>query len=120
MKIYIICPVRNATKEQKEQLKKYKDRLRADGHIPYYPDDDNPYEHTDDIGNLICNENRRAISEADEVHVYWDATSRGTLFDLGMAYAMRKRIVIVNESEVELTDKKSFTNMITNWARKGA
>ena len=120
MNIYIICPVRNATKEQKEALKEYKKKLITDGHVPYYPDDDNPHEHTDDVGNLICDENRRAIAEADEIHIYWDALSAGTLFDLGIAYALGKRLVIVNDADVILTKKKSFSNMITHWSKKGA
>jgi hypothetical protein len=33
---------------------------------------------------------------ADEVHVFWDAESFGSHFDLGMAYALGKRIVPVS------------------------
>jgi nucleoside 2-deoxyribosyltransferase len=118
LKIYIICPVRNATKEQTEKLKEYKKSLLLDGHEVYYPADDNPYEESDNlIGYIICEENRRAIAEADEIHIFWDATSTGTLFDLGMAFALYKPLKIVNYDELKFTPQKSFTNMINEWSK---
>ena len=33
--------------------------------------------------------------KADEVHVIWDGRSVGTVFDFGMAFALRKPIKIV-------------------------
>ena len=119
MNIYIICPVRDASQEQKEKLKAYKESLQAQGHTAYYPADDNPYEDTDKIGYVICEENRRATIEADEIHIFWDATSKGTLFDLGMAFALNKPLKIVNFDELVFTKGKSFTNMINKWSNGG-
>lgn len=116
MKVFIICPVRNATKEQKETLKEYKKQLIGNGNLVYYPDDDNPYEKSDKIGFKICEENRRALSEADEVHILFDPESRGTLFDLGMAFALNKRLRIVNIDVLIPTEDKSFSNMILEWS----
>ena len=118
MNIYIICPVNNATEQQKEKLKAYKELLQTQGHTAYYPADDNPHEETDDIGYIICEENRRATIEADEIHIFWDATSKGTLFDLGMAFALNKPLKIVNFDELVFTEKKSFTNMINEWSKR--
>jgi nucleoside 2-deoxyribosyltransferase len=118
MNIYIICPIRKATEEQKEALKKYKNKLIMDGHKAYYPDDDNPYEKTDHVGYLICEENTRAIRQADEVHIFWDTTSSGTLFDLGVAFALNKPLKIVNIESLEITPDKSFSNMIFEWSNK--
>ncbi len=43
----------------------------------------------------LCEYNRLLIEEADEVHVIWDGRSVGTVFDFGMAFALRKPIRIV-------------------------
>lgn len=118
MRIFIICPVRNANQEQIEKLKNYKAKLISEGHEVYYPADDNPYETTDPVGYQICQENTRAIRESDEVHIFWDATSRGSLFDLGTTFALNKHLVIVNLDEVEVTPTKSFSNMIIEWSSK--
>jgi nucleoside 2-deoxyribosyltransferase len=39
-----------------------------------------------------------------------------TIFDLGMAYALGKRLVLINE--VEPTQHKSFNNVIQEWANE--
>lgn len=113
--IFLICPVRNATEVQIERMRKYITQVKLDGHDIYYPSDNNPHEHTDDIGFVICEENRRALSSADEIHIFWDKNSSGSLFDLGMAFALNKPLVIVNPEELIITQGKSFANMINHW-----
>lgn len=54
------------------------------------------------------------MSKADVVHFVWDGISQGCLFDLGMAFAMQKKIIVI--SVPDLTDGKSFQNMVTEWA----
>ena len=39
--------------------------------------------------------NRELIEWCDEVHLFWDQRSQGTIFDFGMTFALRKRLVIV-------------------------
>jgi nucleoside 2-deoxyribosyltransferase len=114
----LICPVRNASEEQIKKLRDYKLKLQSEGHTVYYPTDNNPYELTDKIGYKICVENTRAIREADEIHLFWDANSRGSLFDLGSAFALNKPLTIVNPESVEPTENKSFANMISEWSNK--
>jgi nucleoside 2-deoxyribosyltransferase len=116
MKIFLICPVRNASQGQIQKLKEYKNTLRRYGHEVYYPTDDNPYEDSDDVGFTICTENAKAIQEADEVHIFWDKNSSGSLFDLGCAFGLGKPLRIVNLDEVERTEGKSFANMILKWS----
>jgi len=50
---------------------------------------------------------------ADEVHVFWDVRSKGSHFDLGMAYALGKRIVPI---ECELPDgpEKSYWKVMNS------
>lgn len=43
----------------------------------------------------ICSYNRDCIKWADVVHVFWDGRSIGTQFDIGMAFALGKPILLV-------------------------
>jgi len=56
-----------------------------------------PGVHTDQSGSPqeILKANRDAMREADECHVLWDKSSLGTVFDMGMAYALDKPIKVV-------------------------
>ena len=48
--------------------------------------------------------NRENMEWCDEVHVFWDQRSTGTIFDFGMAFALRKPIKII------YMEKKTFKN----------
>lgn len=89
MKVYLIMPVRNAT----ESFGAYLAELEAAGHDVHYPPRDAPQD--DETGHAICETHRAAIIAADEVHVIWDVESKGSHFDLGMAYVLGKKIVPV-------------------------
>ena len=93
MKIYIICAVRNATEARVAEIRDYADKLRSVGHTVHFPPDDAPQE--DPTGEAICRTHLSAMRGCDEVHVFWDVNSKGSHFDLGMAYALRKQIVPV-------------------------
>ena len=93
MNIYIICPVRCASPSDVEMWRAYADALRSEGHVVHFPPDDAPQD--DPTGAEICRVHRDAMVAADEVHVFWDSWSYGSHFDLGMAYALRKKIVAV-------------------------
>ena len=72
-----------------------------------------PYRDTEQVdptgGLRICEDNMDAIAEADVVHLIWDGKSKGCLFDLGMAFAMAKKIIPLVLPP--LTNEKSFQNM---------
>jgi nucleoside 2-deoxyribosyltransferase len=94
MNIYIICAVRNASQERVAQIRGYAAHLRGGlGHQVHFPPDDAPQD--DPTGKAICQTHLAAMRDADEVHVFWDVDSKGSHFDLGMAYALGKRIVPV-------------------------
>ena len=93
MNIYIICAVRNATPERVAEIRSYAEAKRAEGHHVHFPPDNAPQE--DPTGEAICRTHLAAMKGADEVHVFWDVKSSGSHFDLGMAYAMDKRLVPV-------------------------
>jgi len=113
LKIYLICPVRKATHGQQRLLEEYVYQLRQKGHEVYYPPNDNPYEHTDTIGVDICLDLKRAIEEADEIHIYWDKSSEGSLVDLGMIFMAEKPIKLIKAPES--TPNKSYANVVLNW-----
>jgi len=46
----------------------------------------------DEIG--ICTQNLEGIKWADEVHIFWDNRSIGTIFDFGMCFALGKKVII--------------------------
>jgi len=109
--VFIISPVREAEKEDMEFLRDYTQALERGGydvHLPYRDtDQDDPY------GYNICRENREAVKNSDEVHVYYKEGSRGSIFDLGMAFAEEKPVKVINEEELgKLNPPKSFGNML--------
>jgi len=86
--------------------------LEQEGYSVHWPHRDT--DQDDPCGLRICNDNRAAIESADVIHVVWDGKSQGSLFDLGMAFALRKQIVPVLLPDE--TPHKSFQNMVRAWA----
>lgn len=109
MKSFLICPVRGIAPETHAQIVA---GLEAEGLTVHWPPRDT--DQNDPTGLRICRDNMSAIAAADVVHVIWDGKSQGCLFDLGVAFALRKRIAPVILPE--LTEGKSFQNMIDAWA----
>lgn len=109
-KIFIICSVRDATKEYQYKLESYVVKLEADGcevHLPHRDTNQNA------TGFDICNQNATAIELADEVHIFYNSKSQGTHFDMGVAFSLHKKIVIV-ENEV-YGEGKSYPKMLVEW-----
>ncbi len=86
MRIYIICAVRNASEIRVTEIRAYAAGMRKLGHHVHFPPDDAP--QTDPTGEAICRTHLVAMKDSDEVHVFWDVESKGSHFDLGMAYAL--------------------------------
>ncbi len=104
-RVFLICSVRKADKEELEKAKKYKAKLEADGCEVYWPYADT--NQKDPIGLRICTDNLSAIARSDEVHILWNPSSEGSKFDLGMTFAIFflmnriKKIVLANRAAVE-------------------
>ena len=109
MKTFLICPVRG---HDPAELQSIVDKLESEGWQVHYPPRDTNQD--DPTGYNICEQNFFAIKHADVVHVIWDGKSQGCLFDLGMAFALTKRIVPI--SLPDQTEGKSFQNMVMQWA----
>ena len=67
----------------------------------------------DDTGLRICADNRAAIESADRVFIVWNGESKGSLFDLGVAWASRKPLTVLSAPSVH--DGKSFVAMMRAW-----
>ena len=108
MKTFLICPVRGHDPDEQLQVVR---QLEVEGWTVHFPPRDT--DQNDSTGLRICTDNRAAIESADIIHVVWDGKSQGSLFDLGMAFALRKplRIVLIPDP----TEGKSFQNMMRQW-----
>lgn len=92
MKIKIICPVRKGTPQE---VTDYVAMLEHQGHKVHFPPRDT--NQNDVTGVNICLNHFHAISEADEVHIWYDPTSQGVHFDLGMAFVLGKPLKLIND-----------------------
>lgn len=109
MKTFLIGPVRGYPLTE---LEEDVSRLEGQGYEVHWPARDTDQDCN--TGIHICEQNRKAIYEADAVHVIWDGKSQGVLFDLGMAFALNKRAIVI--SLPPMTEGKSFQNMVRMWA----
>jgi hypothetical protein len=109
MLIYIICPVRNQTNNQSINIEKYVKELEKENHSVFYPKRDAPQESK--TGYEIVESELNAIKKADEIHVFWDINSKGSHFDLGMCYALNKRIIIKHLFTPDC-EEKSYVKVI--------
>ena len=107
MKIFLISPVRVFDIVEQKEILEYVVNLEEDGadvHLPIRDTDQDCTEFD------ICTQNAVAIRDADEVHVWWNVASSGSKFDLGVAFALGKKVVVANDIEVSTT--KSFCNLL--------
>jgi hypothetical protein len=75
----------------KDMMEQHQEKLESEGHKVLLPAFDS-YPDLDELG--VCKYNRSNIEKADEVHLFWDQRTTGTIFDFGMTFALRKRLVI--------------------------
>lgn len=105
---FLICPVRKADEEQKQQIMNFVNDTEKSGTKVHYPERDTDQDDT--YGYRICLDNANAISNAKHVYLYYDRDSTGTFFDLGVAYYLQmeypdRTFTIINEKELELDPK---------------
>jgi len=83
--------------------------LESQGHTVYVP-----LRDTDQNGTIdqICESNKKAMMGCDEVRVIWDGTSHGVIFDVGMAFALGKKI------KTEYVNEKSIKDLIKGLGTK--
>ena len=116
-KIFLICPVRNATDSQKKWIENFVEEKYNEGYIIHAP-----HLHTvqSDLfgGYAICKQNAIAVATSEEIDIYYDQSSTGSVFDLGVAYALNKPLVLLNQNEITFDDN-DFTDLIVkSWPYK--
>lgn len=54
--------------------------------------------------------------ECDEVHIAWRSKSRRSVWDAGMAWVLKKKIVLVPGFYLEPAEHKCFENVLLEWS----
>lgn len=112
-KAFVICTVRGASEEYQKRLEDYVSKLESDGiqvHLPHRDTNQN------DTGLNICTQNASAIKDADEVHIFYNPDSQGTHFDMGVAFSLGKKIIVVES--VKYGPGKSYPRMLDEWSQR--
>jgi len=94
----IFCIGSTSYKEMMEEHQKLLS-LNHEVRIPKFDDYD-----LDEL--QICRRNVEDIKWADEVHIFWDQRSVGTVFDFGAAFALDKKVKLV------FINQKTFLNVM--------
>ena len=120
---FIISKVRDVDPETDRAVRAYAHNLERQGktvHCPLRGDTD----QNDPIGTAICATNRAKPWRAREVHVFFDESSQGMFFDMGMVFAFllfaKKKIVLANRDVVKAKatpGEKSFQNVLLELER---
>lgn len=113
MKVFLISPVRKPNDSSQKKIRQYIKVLEKQRIKVHWPIRDTPQEDPSG-GYIICQTNFQAILNADEIHIWYDETSQGSKFDMGGVFMLveilgeKKKIVIVNDSEIMDDSQKSF------------
>jgi len=91
-----------------DKMIKHKEELKKEGNEVRLPILDNHPANHKEID--ICLNNFLHIKWADEVHLFWDQRSIGTMFDFGMVFALRKPLKII------YMESKTFKNLLEQYA----
>ena len=113
-KIFLICPVRNATEEQRKWIENFtKERINEGYRIHA------PHLHTRQTdlfgGYAICMQNAEAVATSEEIDIYYDQTSTGSVFDLGVAYALHKPLKLLNSEDIKFNNEDAIDKIIKSW-----
>ena len=113
-KTFVICPVRHAEKEQKDWIEGFVSMKRKQGYIVHYPDKNTVQE--DILGGYnICLQNASAIATSESIDIYYDQSSTGSIFDLGVAYALHKKLNLLNAEEIVYRDNDFVDQLVKDW-----
>jgi len=101
--IYLIHPLRNITDFQKAFLDGYVSGVESEGRKVHYPIRD--VDQNDPTGLRILSEHRHVIEqEISEARIYFDKTSTGSMFDLGMIFMADVPLKVINQNDMNGTE----------------
>lgn len=109
MKIHLICPVRGVTEEQQKEIDDYAKSLEAEGHTVHNPK--YAVDQDDATGYRICWGHLESMRNANRADIFWDVNSKGSHFDVGMAFALNKAIKFVKAYQQD-NEGKSYLKVI--------
>ena len=113
-KIFLICPVRNATEEQRRWIENFVENKLSEGYIVHAP-----HLHTrqQDMfgGYAICRQNAEAVATSKEIDIYYSQSSTGSVFDLGVAYALHKPLVMLNRQDIVFNNEDLIDSTLESW-----
>lgn len=113
-KIFLISPVRYLSDDKKLFIDGYANKKKNEGyniHVPYLNT-----RQTDLFGGYaICKQNALAMASSSEVDIYYDKDSFGSVFDLGVAYALHKPLKIINKHDVIFDLDQPIDSIIYKW-----
>ena len=108
-RIYCICPVRHIEAKKRKEILGQVRIWESLGHEVRCP-----LRETDCDQNLcgvdICQIHRDDVKWSTVCAVWWKGDSQGKYFDLGMAFALHKRIWLMDRPK--RTEYKSFSNVL--------
>lgn len=113
MRVFLIHPVRDKSDAVTQIVEAVHAAVAGTDTTIY-----DPSLHTnqrDAVGLRICRDNLEAIRNADQVWLIWDGLSQGSLFDLGMAFALGKSLRVISVPPA-VVNTKSFQAMAWAWA----
>ena len=111
-KTFIIGSVREASKNEEEIGEVLKERLKQIGVRAHLPKKDTVQEAR---GLHVCMQNGEAIRESDKVTLLYNENSKGTHFDLGESFKLRKEIIPL----LFQYNYGDFVGMIKTWEKWG-
>ena len=111
--VYMLCPVRNATDEEKIYLLDYKKRLEDKGFKVHYAAETKQEDETG--GYRICMDHCDEILNSRTVHVYWNPSSQGSYVDFGSSLIEHKRRGL----DVLLMKREPVKEIIKEQEKKG-
>ncbi len=120
MKVFLITPVRSLTDWEKNAIEIYLHNLESHDVQVYWPYRDTDY--SDPSGFSAFTRHKEVMKSADEVHIWWNPASEESVFLLGMAWAMGKRLAIANsitvKEHVRQNPGRSFPALMLQWGVK--
>lgn len=66
-------------------------------------------------GYAICKQNAEAVATSEEIDIYYDQSSTGSVFDLGVAYALHKPLKVLNKEEIVFNEDDFIDNIVKTW-----
>jgi hypothetical protein len=115
----LISPVRNVSPEQTLEIESFKKDKTDDGFDIHVPQKDT-FQKDKFGGYSICFQNANAIAESTELYLYYDQTSKGSMFDLGIAYYLNKPLTVINKDSIDFDQDDFGDQIVINWDRPGS